>query len=104
MFIAFLFELKDIPLERASQRLRGEFLRKGVKKVIWLGRIDLLSQLSLLIPLLEEVALPRLWHFSLAILISPPCSALLQSHRNYSGGLLFLVSVLKVLRAQCISS
>ena len=33
MFIAFLFELKDIPLERASQRLRGEFLRKGVKKV-----------------------------------------------------------------------
>ena len=57
-----------------------------------------------LIPLLEEVALLRLWHFSLAILISPSCSALLQSHRNYSSGLLFLISVPEVLRAQCVSS
>lgn len=57
-----------------------------------------------LIPLLEEVALLQVWHFSLAILISPSCSTLLQSHRNYSSGLLFLVSVLEILRAQCISS
>lgn len=82
MFIAFLFELKDIPLERASQRLRGEFLRKGVKKVTVAWKNRFAEPTVTLTPLLAEVALPRLWHFFLAILISPSCSALLQSHRN----------------------